>query len=587
MELSEICYLILIKGLGILKDLKNGEQIAKRFLTAVLGKKYIHYVWEGNGPFDILQESVDKEDEENSASTLRSGEKAQPKTDSLKTSNNHGEQKKGSLQAFPDEGSVDLAYGCLLEYCLLPGRRTSILRRAERRIAKSELASAKEWITKKTSTPDDSIHGEAQRALLQEACESALRAAEKVLDYYELRAEERKALDASSQVFWEIISTACRFDKALITETVQWALEAGLEAVNDKEDEDKSGMRDAVAIKLEKTFNRVFKILRKRVRENPHFQMSEAEFQRHLGLAVTCGEETQDTLNEVIAAARQGAERALSGASPNPHRSIRRILEKRLEKLEDRMASAIADPKRVGKHCLNFLKFEISSVRRKALRANVTVFSEDAWSRIERQTRDHLRNLRDDQKVIISQGRKGFKQLFWGLKDWETDENRWLLRSDGDVGIAELAMKLPELIGKAKTTGAAAYQCFDQLICQALHVHGRWLMTSNFYEIIKYKTGHITKRSESKLRDDGRGRNQSVAHLPDHESHRFDRDFERVDMIDKLPMDEKLREYWNVIRQNWNQYHVALKTLKEAGWNYSQIRRNQKKLIKLLAKTGG
>ncbi len=70
-------------------------------------------------------------------------------------------------------------------------------------------------------------------------------------------------------------------------------------------------------------------------------------------------------------------------------------------------------------------------------------------------------------------------------------------------------------------------------------------------------------------------------------SESFIRDLERVDFIDKLLMDQELRAYWNVVRQNWNRYDVAMEALKEAGWTDYRIRKNKNKFLELIGESKG
>jgi hypothetical protein len=543
MALSEICYLILHEGLGTtLKKLSNPKEIMGKFLIRILGKKNARYV-----------------------------------TDSSITADDHDRQEK--IQAFPDEHAAEKGYDYFRECCLSPTARTAILRRAERRVAKNVLAYERERIDKKTSMRGDSIHGDAQPAKVQEACKAALNAAEKILAYYELREGERKALDASSQVFYEVISSAYALNDVLITETAQSALEAGLEALGDEDDEDKSGIRNAVATKLEKTLNETADVLKKHIADKSFLSMPKEELRTHLRLTVSCGEGSRNILNEITTAARKGAESALGKDNVNLNPALREALEKWLGELETRIKKTVGDQKRVGEHCLNFLKAETTKIIKKALRQNVTVQSEKDWEKIERQIRIHLRDLKKN-KVIVARRRKGFKENFYGLKKWETDEARWL-HSGANVDITELAEKLPELSGKAETSGSAPYAGFDALFCAALIVLGRWLTTSHFFGIIKCKTGQIIE-----VRDDDDVPNQSVEDSPDAASLQFDKDLERINMIDRLPVNKDLREFWNAVRQNWNHYDVAVKTLKEAGWSDSKISRNKKEFLILLKEAG-
>jgi hypothetical protein len=585
MELSEICYLILCKGLGIfLNDLRNPKEIIDDFFKRILGKN-IRYVWNMNEYTDVCQRGLDETDEEESVSTMCCGRRARSKTRLNRSADDHRRREK--VQAFPDEHAADIAFRHLLDCCLKPKARQAMLRRAERRVAKSVLAYERNLIKRKTLPQCASIRGDDHLAKAKKAYGAGLRAAEKTLAYWELRDGERKALDTSSQVLYDIISATCALNESLIADGVDRSLKAGLEALNDEENGDESAMREAVEIKLERILNRAADMLRKNGADNSFFSMTKEEFRKHFRLTISCGEDLRNTLNEIMTAARKGAESAVGKDSVNLNPTIREALEKLLRQLEDRARNAMKDPERVGRHCLNFLKFETTSIFKKTLSINSTVASGEGWTKIQREIGIRLRNLRDIQEVIVSRSREGFKPLFWGLKKWETDEARWQ-GSGANVNTNELATKLPELGGKAKTTGAVNYKGFDALFCEALRVHNRWLTTTHFCEIIKDKTGQKIKASESAYPEDDGLRNQTTEDLPDPASHKFDDDLDRIHRIDRLirKQDKKLREFWNAVRRNRDNYEMALQELREAGWSDSKISRIKNDFLKLLPKEG-
>ncbi len=252
------------------------------------------------------------------------------------------------------ERAAELACEHLLQNCLDPKKRASTIRRAERRVAKEEVAYARKWISKEPLVTQGSIHEKTVQGKLRKIFETALRAADKALQYEEFRAAEKKAFDASRKVFLEIISAAYTPDDVLIDEAVKSALEAGLDSVADEDD-----MRDAITANLEQTLNRIAEKLRRSSGKNLAVLGTAEELQRH----ARCGEETEDTLKAVMTAARKGATRASREDIINPQVAIPGVVEKRLGELGDRIAAAIRDPK-TRREALptNFLRYETSSV---------------------------------------------------------------------------------------------------------------------------------------------------------------------------------------------------------------------------------
>jgi len=173
--------------------------------------------------------------------------------------------------------------------------------------------------------------------------------------------------------------------------------------------------------------------------------------------------------------------------------------------------------------------------------------------------------------------------LFWGLKEWETDDDRWRV-SSGYVDVVELAAKLPECSGKPKTTGLFNYDCCDLWTVEMLRIRGQWLKRRYVDEIVLIKASQIPQVCEISVGNDYLRQSSIPEHLPDESSLNFVRVLEGVDIMDKLPMDDQLRQFWNAVRENRIDYQVAVKVLEARGWDKDKIKSQKNKLLRVIAK---
>jgi len=320
MDVREFCHRVLNEGLGSLERLPNFREIVEGFLYAVLGPSCMNYVWWKRRCGNSWQESPAsaKVDGNIGASSLDPEDAPSEMIESPNVSMELGEEKGQGAQALFEEPVMQEAYKCLMDKCLHPMKRAAIIRRAERRVVKNQLAYARKSTGGKASVRHRSRQEHPGQINLIKAFEAGLTTAEQILAYRESLEAEKNALAEGLQVFSEIISGAHSVDEFVIEEAVRSALDLGLETLNCLEGQVKADVQDAVAIKLEKAWDKAGKTLRKSLRQDIPIPRAIDEILEHFGQAARWGEQSLDTLEVVMEAVRTGAERVLKKDGHGP-----------------------------------------------------------------------------------------------------------------------------------------------------------------------------------------------------------------------------------------------------------------------------
>lgn len=556
MQLPEIVYRILKDGMGCLDSIFKDLEEWRAFLAHFLGTEVLRHVW-----------YLPRSGGVNSRRALRGHVAADP-SDSATTAppkvREQGPAEYASLVAFAHFSDT------LLRKLL----KKALLRRAERRVAKNVVSRAKKESTDKSRTSWESGLTSAERGQLKEVLRAGFGAAEKALDTTECREAEKAAQQDALEVLWEFLSQRPR-EPRMIEETISAALERGMDTLPEGDSENDQQLRAAVAATLENWLSTIECRLKKSVLPLTDIR----ELQRLAKWRPSTEGEDHGTGELVSAAFLHGARKVMSAHGLPAHGPIRDAVEARLNDFRHRLTESLADPNRVGKHAANFLKSEVSRVKKRALHRARRVPINDPGERIVRQVKARLRKLRD-AGVVISRRQPGQRELYWGRPEWKPDEDRWA-RSTSVVDEAALAAKLPEFGGKAETSGLIDYARLDSFLPDMLRHHGRWLMTKHFCNVVKLKTTVPFTREEGTAETEGEGWRDPIIDVADPRSLQFTRDLEVNDILDKEPMSKGLREYWTAVKRYPDDYPLALQELKAKGWNDEKIAKCKKTLLSM------
>ena len=574
MQVWEILYGILHHGMKFLKECLTSDDIYSDFLAEILGRgclKYLTRPLEASRKPDRETSRAARVSRNRRASNMVSTPvQISIPTESLADKEQPGERRR-TIVELRHEDAMEMAYSYLIESLVNPRRRRAVLRRAERRVAKNEVAYAEKCrVTQIARQP-------CRLGELEDVIRAGFCAAGTALKENEMRAIKKEAQTAAVKSLWRVLSEL-DWDMSMIEDALAEALNAGMYTVRDDNQDKGLETRGAVQASLEDFLNRIETSLRKSV-----LPLKEVRQLRTLaeGDPEADGESTS-TVDLVTGAFLKGAEFAARQRGYPIDGPMWKVVLGRLTHFSERLEKSLVDPKRVGTKALDFLRSEIATVKKKAWQRALPVPIKGEEERIARQVRIHLGDL-EKKGHVVSRRKKGVRGDFWGLSGWGKDKSRWD-RTSTEVDTAELAEQLPVYGGEPKTTGSIDYGRLDTFLPLILRHHDRWLLVKHLSKVIFSITRSPVFRAGDDTEDDEMNWRDPIENLEDPSAHRFVRDLEILDVIEKEKMSGDLQEYFGAVRRHRGNYQHCLEELEGKGWQDWRIKKAKSELLSVLHK---